>query len=110
MIATFAMSLFVLMLLSAFIIPHSLAQTFRLPSNSSCKCEGTVNDIKTGEPLSAVTVAIVGTTIGAFTNDSGRFCIVKVPSGMYRLRVTYVGYVPELRDSILFTDSTTTHL
>ena len=45
----------------------------------------------TGEPLSAVTVQVVGTTAGALTNEQGRFSVV-VPANATTLRFRRIGY------------------
>lgn len=53
---------------------------------------GRVRD-STGRALSGASVSLLGTTIGAVTDTSGRF-ILHAPSGLYTLRVTYVGFMP----------------
>ncbi|WP_275829842.1 SusC/RagA family TonB-linked outer membrane protein [Roseisolibacter sp. H3M3-2] len=45
----------------------------------------------TGEPLSAVTVQVVGTTAGALTNEQGQFTVV-VPQAGGTLRFRRIGY------------------
>jgi TonB-dependent starch-binding outer membrane protein SusC len=53
---------------------------------------GRVTDAATGEPLSGVQVAIVGTTRGALTGVDGRYSITAVPAGSHDVRATSVGY------------------
>ena len=54
--------------------------------------KGFVYEKSSGEPLPFATVAILGTTIGNKTNNSGFFNIPKVPVGEVTLRVSSVGY------------------
>jgi TonB-linked SusC/RagA family outer membrane protein len=52
---------------------------------------GTVNDAKTGEPLSGVTVVIVGTTKGTTTDKNGKY-LIETPSMEATLAFSFVGY------------------
>ena len=49
----------------------------------------------TGEPLSAVTVQVVGTTAGTLTNDAGRYTVT-VPTGATTIRFRRIGYQQRL--------------
>ena len=53
---------------------------------------GEVRDASTGKELSWANIAIVGTNMGAATNEDGSYTISNVPPGTYNLRVTYLGY------------------
>lgn len=53
---------------------------------------GVVTDANTGEPLPAVEVSVVGTALGALTNESGQYMITGVPSGIYTIRATRIGF------------------
>lgn len=44
------------------------------------------------QPLTAATVAMAGTDIGAITDDAGYFAIPSVPAGNYELVVSMLGY------------------
>ena len=55
---------------------------------------GVVTDAETGEPLIAVNVWLVGTSLGAATDLDGRFAF-EAPVGEHRVRVSYVGYDPQ---------------
>ncbi|MEO7855602.1 MAG: TonB-dependent receptor [Gemmatimonadaceae bacterium] len=59
---------------------------------------GRVVDSASRQPLSAVSVRIVGTTRGALTRDDGAFTIAAVPAGTVRLRVSRIGFAPQVRD------------
>ncbi|MCS6990893.1 MAG: TonB-dependent receptor [Chitinophagales bacterium] len=52
---------------------------------------GYIQDAASGERLAAATVAIVGTSVGTYSNDYGFYSLSVVP-GTYRLLVSYLGY------------------
>ncbi|TYP95575.1 TonB-dependent Receptor Plug Domain [Fodinibius salinus] len=52
---------------------------------------GTVTDAADGEPLVGVNILVKGTSNGASTDLDGKFDI-KVPSGTYDLRLSYISY------------------
>ncbi len=56
------------------------------------KITGVITDAQTKEPLVGVSVSIVGTTMGASTDQDGRYTILNVPVGTYTLRMSAVGY------------------
>ncbi|HEY1951350.1 MAG TPA: SusC/RagA family TonB-linked outer membrane protein [Gemmatimonadaceae bacterium] len=72
------------LLLLAFVSTSAFAQTRRI--------EGRVTVEGSGEPLAAVSVSVVGTSLGTYTDDQGHFSIV-VPDGPATLRVRRIGYV-----------------
>jgi outer membrane receptor protein involved in Fe transport len=53
---------------------------------------GTVIDSKTQEPLAGVSVSIEGTTMGAKTDVEGRYNVINVPVGAYKLVFSSMGY------------------
>jgi outer membrane receptor protein involved in Fe transport len=58
------------------------------------KIAGIVKDKDTGELLPGVTVVILGTTMGAATNEKGEYFILNVPPGVYKLKTSLIGYTP----------------
>ncbi len=56
------------------------------------RVEGTVTETRTRRPIADATVRIQGTTLGARTNEQGRFVLVTVPAGAQRLEVRRIGY------------------
>ena len=56
------------------------------------KIAGTVRDKKTNEPLPGATVSIEGTTLGAAADASGDYYILNVPSGIYKVSASFMGY------------------
>jgi TonB-linked SusC/RagA family outer membrane protein len=53
---------------------------------------GTVVSAQTGEPLSAAQVSLEGTGLGALTQSNGRFLILRVPAGTYRVNAILIGF------------------
>src|SRR5689334_7756423 len=67
---------------------------------------GTITDKASGQPLGAVQVGVVGTTLGASTDNNGKYRIAGVQPGTVQLRVRFIGYVPIDR-SVAVTDGNT---
>ena len=61
-------------------------------SGTTGKIAGIVTDNKTGVPLPGANVIIVGTNIGAATDNDGQFTILQVPPGTYDVEVSVIGY------------------
>ncbi len=53
---------------------------------------GNVYNKTTGDPLSYASVYLQGTTFGSITNNLGFFNISALPSGEYKLVVSYIGF------------------
>ena len=54
--------------------------------------EGRVVAAATSRPLPEVQLSVTGTTLGARTDESGRFRITGVPPGTQRVRAQRIGY------------------
>ena len=61
---------------------------------SSSLLKGRIVDAKTGKPLAATNIEIVGTSIGTAADDKGNFAIQDLPPGKYTIRITQIGYKP----------------
>ncbi|MFQ5772473.1 MAG: carboxypeptidase-like regulatory domain-containing protein, partial [bacterium] len=73
------------------------------------KIAGKVIDQKTGEPLIGANVVIVGTTMGASTDNDGFYFIINVPPGNYSVTTSYIGYEMLTQSEVLVNvDRTTT--
>jgi len=74
--------------------------TFLVPAllfgGTTGKISGRIVDKDTNDPLPAVNVIIVGTTMGAATDMNGEFFILNVPAGTYSLRAEMIGYTPTI--------------
>ncbi|MDE2724291.1 MAG: carboxypeptidase-like regulatory domain-containing protein, partial [Gemmatimonadota bacterium] len=53
---------------------------------------GTVTDAESGEKLEAVQIYIPALTLGAVSDEQGRFIIENVPVGTYELKADLIGY------------------
>ena len=58
---------------------------------------GAVVDSASGRPLPNVQVTVVGTTLGALTDEAGRYRVAGVPAGPQTVRATRIGFAPQAR-------------
>jgi len=58
------------------------------------KITGRVVDQANGQPIPGAAVTVVGTSLGALTNEDGRYVILSVPVGTYVVKAQLVGYGP----------------
>lgn len=73
------------------------------------KITGVVVDANTKEPLPGVNVIVEGTNLGAATNLDGRYTILNVKPGTYRLRASFIGYQVAIVENVKVSiDLTTT--
>ena len=49
---------------------------------------------QSGQPVAKAQVLVVGTALGAVTDDSGYYFITRVPTGTYTLRAQFIGCTP----------------
>jgi outer membrane receptor protein involved in Fe transport len=91
----------ILVVLLAALATEGVAQT-------TGKLSGKIVDGKSGDPLIAVNVMIVGTNLGAVTDLAGEYYILNIPPGTYRLRATLVGYEPVVMQSLVVSVNRTT--
>jgi outer membrane receptor protein involved in Fe transport len=78
--------MWVLMFFFIFICPGLLS------AGTSGKITGTIKDAASQEPMIGANVLIDGTTMGAATSTDGNYVIINVPPGIYKLRLSMVGY------------------
>jgi hypothetical protein len=73
--------------------------------NATQTIKGSVVDEASQEPLSFVTVAVLGTDpiIGVTTDIDGNFIIKNVPIGRYDIEVSCLGYEPYIQTEVLLT-------
>jgi hypothetical protein len=73
------------------------------------KISGTVVDAQTGEKLVGANVLVEGTRYGAVANVDGYYAILNLPPGLYKIRVSLVGYQGStVLDARVIIDQTTT--
>lgn len=58
----------------------------------SAKIMGKVRDAKTKDPLPYANVLLINTGLGSATDLEGNYIVRNVPSGIYTIRVSYIGY------------------
>lgn len=71
-------------------IASSAISAVRTVSNT--RISGVVMDASNRTPLHFANVYLSGTTIGAATDEEGKFTIVNIPTGKYELVISMVGY------------------
>lgn len=67
---------------------------------------GTVTDEQSGQPLAGVQVFIVGSGVGALTQQDGRYLLQDVPVGTHALRVVQIGYATATQEVTVAADAT----
>lgn len=73
------------------------------------KVAGTVTDAHSGDPLPGANIQIVGSALGASSDVQGNFTILNVPPGVVSVKISYIGYEPQLvTDVHIMLDLTTT--
>src|SRR6476620_2089862 len=60
------------------------------------------------QPLTAVSIRLVGTQRGAVTRDDGTYTLPSVPLGAQRIRASRIGFSPAVRDVNVSSGSTVT--
>lgn|GEM_PF-169604 len=58
------------------------------------KITGRVVDRETGEPIPGAAVTIIGTVLGALSDEEGRYVMLSVPVGAYVVKAQLIGYSP----------------
>lgn len=62
--------------------------------------KGKVTAEVTGNPLVSITVKVLGTNLGAKTNSDGTFAIKNIPTGVYSIQFSAVGYSTYVRTDV----------
>lgn len=88
---------------AAFITPSAHAQ-----NASTGNVSGRVTDATSGLPIGAAQINVVGTTLGAQTNQEGIYSIRAVPAGAITLRVLRLGYSEVRQATTIIAAQTTT--
>lgn len=64
------------------------------------KLFGVIRDKATGEPIIGVNVVIMGTTLGASTDETGFYYITRIPPGSYKVKVSIIGFQTIVFDNV----------
>jgi TonB-dependent SusC/RagA subfamily outer membrane receptor len=65
------------------------------PAARAGTVSGRVTDVATGRPVGAAQVTVVGTNLGAVTDDNGRYTVRGVPARAVTLRAIRIGYAEQ---------------
>lgn len=86
-----------LRLATVFAFFTAIASPTLLAAQASANPQSITGTVTTegGRPLANAQVAIVGGTLGALTNATGKYTIVGVPVGTHNLRAIYIGHAPQ---------------
>lgn len=77
-------------------------------SGTTGKITGIITDKKTGEPIIGANVIVMGTSLGAATDQNGQYTILYVPPGVYNVNISVIGYAKTtLSDVEVHIDQTT---
>jgi outer membrane receptor protein involved in Fe transport len=79
-------------------------------AQDSGRISGTVVGARDGKPLSFANVLILGTGMGTFVKENGRFAIENVPPGAYTVKVMMMGYGAETKENVVVRANETTEL
>jgi hypothetical protein len=74
---------------------------FCILSSIGGKIQGIVKDEDSGEPIPYANVIILDALIGAATDEEGNFFILNVPSGLYNIEVSYIGYQTKIITDVI---------
>ncbi|HSP88776.1 MAG TPA: carboxypeptidase-like regulatory domain-containing protein, partial [Ignavibacteriaceae bacterium] len=74
------------------------------------KLTGLITDSQNGEPLIGANILIEGTDLGAASNAEGKFLILNIPPGIYKVRVSYLSYETVLYEQVRIVVDQTTEL
>ena len=90
-------------LLVAALLPLALAPPSALAQPRAGSIVGRVIDRATQQPVAQATVQVEGRSLGAATDEAGRFAIRQVPVGTHRLRAWRLDYPPVLLSDVTVT-------
>jgi outer membrane receptor protein involved in Fe transport len=76
---------------------------------SKSRVVGTIRDASTGEVLIGANVILIGTHLGGSTDINGKYFIVAVPVGTYKVKASMMGYREAIvTDAVVSADRVTT--
>jgi outer membrane receptor protein involved in Fe transport len=63
---------------------------------SKSRIIGTIKDAATGEALVGANITLIGTHLGASTDPNGKYFLIGVPVGTYKVKASMMGYREEI--------------
>lgn len=80
------------------------------PAVYTGRIDGRVADAETQAPLAGANVSVPNTSMGAASDEDGRFIIFNVPVGNYSVRFDYIGYEPVIKTDVIVRSQRTTNV
>ncbi len=74
------------------------------------KITGIVKDKNTGKPLMGANIIVMGTTLGAASDEDGIFIILGIPPGIHEVKSMYIGYQTMVLSNVKVNVDMTTEL
>ncbi|RJP70239.1 MAG: carboxypeptidase-like regulatory domain-containing protein [Ignavibacteriales bacterium] len=74
------------------------------------KLVGVVEDGEFGNPISYANIIIKGTELGAATNSSGKYIMLKIPAGKYDVSCSLYGYYKLTVENVTINENDTTEV
>ena len=71
---------------------------------------GHISNAATHESITGAGIVILGSTLGASSDTSGNYAVIKVPAGTYEVRASAVGFAPAIKRGIVISESNQTKL
>ena len=78
-----------------------LAGPGRIAARDLGRVSGYLRDGGSGEPLRYANVVLEGTGLGAASDVHGRYLIMDIPAGNYRLKVMMLGYATKVQELVM---------
>ena len=78
-----------------------------LGAQGTGRITGTATDSASGRPIGNVQISVVGTRLGASTDESGRYTINGVPAGTHTVESRRLGYRPRTVTGVTVTEGAT---
>jgi hypothetical protein len=85
-------------LVVVFLTVHGFAAAQKSPDTGSV--QGAVTASSSRIPLASAAVTVIGTSMGAVTDERGRYHIDRIPAGTYNIRFSLVGYTAMVKTDI----------
>ncbi|MBI5662134.1 MULTISPECIES: TonB-dependent receptor [Ignavibacterium] len=83
--------------------------TLASQAQTTGKISGKVLDAQ-GEPVVGANIIIEGTTMGAAADPEGYFYIINVPSGLYKVKASAIGYTSQITENVQVISGLTTRI
>lgn len=76
----------------ALVLGLVLAWADPLSAQESGRVTGLVTNATSGEPIVGAQISVVGTGVGALTNNVGQFLLIDVPLGQQQIQAQFIGF------------------